>query len=309
MYQIQFEAMGTEVLIQLDCRSGNEGILENIPSWFDSWENSLSRFRKNSELSRLNRSGGESFLLSNVMWEVLQLSLTNEKDSNGLITPGVFNTLNALGYNQPFDTINAYSEGEFNNEFDIQNVSDQILLSSDVKCILMPPGLHLDFGGVGKGWACNQVLTRLSSLGPTLVDTGGDIAISGTPEGNRYWIIGIENPSDPEDEFTQVAITDCGIATSGRNKRKWTRNGVEYHHLVDPRTNTSSDTDVLSATVIAKDVIQAEYSAKMINILGSEQGISWLNSRQQMEALIFLRNGKTMRTHGFEKMERMVEYV
>jgi len=243
------------------------------------------------------------------MWEVLQLSLKNEKESNGLITGGVLNTLDALGYDRTFDAINTFSNDVFNKESNTQNISEHILIRINERSILLPPGLHLDFGGVGKGWACNQVLTKLSSVGPTLVDTGGDIAISGTPEGNRYWIIGIENPTDPKEEITQVAITNCGIATSGRNKRKWIRNGIEYHHLIDPRTNTSSDTDVLSATVIANDVIKAEFGAKMINILGSKQGLSWLGSQQHMEALIFLRNECTIRTPGFEKLERMVEYA
>jgi thiamine biosynthesis lipoprotein len=309
MYQIHFYAMGTDVLIQLDCPPGKEGVLENIPSWFDGWENSISRFRKNSELSRLNQSEGKFFYLSSETWDVLQLSLKNEKDSNGLITAGVLDTLYALGYDQTFDAINLFSSNVLNNELNTQNISDQILIRPNERGVLLPPGLHLDFGGVGKGWACNQVLTKLSSLGPTLVDTGGDIAISGTPEGNRYWIIGIENPTDPKEEITQVAITNCGIATSGRNKRKWNRNGIEYHHLIDPRTNTSTDTDVLSATVIATDVIQAEFGAKMINILGSKQGLSWLASQQHMEALIFLRNENMVRTPGFEKLERMVEYA
>ncbi len=309
MYQIEFHAMGTEVLIQLDCSPGKEEVLYATPSWFDEWENVLSRFRPNSELSRLNQSGGQLVAISSVMWDVLQLSLKNERNSDGLITPGVFDTLNALGYNHSFDALNTFYPEEFYGDTRIQNISDQIIIKPEEKCILLPPGIHLDFGGVGKGWASHQVLGSLSHLGPVLVDAGGDIAIAGMPEGNPYWVIGIENPVKPQEEYTQVAITDCGIATSGRNKRKWNHKGIEYHHILDPRTNTSSDTDVLSATVIAKDVLQAEYGAKMINILGSRQGLTWLSTQHAMEALVFLRNEEAIKTPGFQELERMVEYL
>ena len=90
--------------------------------------------------------------------------------------------------------------------------------------IELEPGTRLDLGGIGKGYAVDRVAELLAVAGPCLVNAGGDLAVRG-----GSWPVGVT------DELT-LELTRGGIATSGRDRRRWIRNGEERHHLIDPAT-------------------------------------------------------------------------
>jgi thiamine biosynthesis lipoprotein len=87
----------------------------------------------------------------------------------------------------------------------------------------------------------------------------------------------------------------CGVATSGRNYRRWQRGGAWKHHIIDPRTGEPAETDVLSATVIAPTVLEAEVAAKVVLILGSREGLAWLGAKPNYAGLVVLEDGQIVR--------------
>jgi len=94
-------------------------------------------------------------------------------------------------------------------------------------------------------------------------------------------------------------INKGGVATSGRDYRKWFTNNRWQHHLIDTRTNQPAETDVYTATVIADDLMQAEMNAKMGVILGSKEGVAWLKAQSKVDYLLVLENGETIKSAGF----------
>ncbi|MEJ2353961.1 MAG: FAD:protein FMN transferase, partial [Anaerolineales bacterium] len=88
----------------------------------------------------------------------------------------------------------------------------------------------------------------------------------------------------------------CGVATSGRNYRRWQRGGAWKHHIIDPRTGEPAATDVLSATVIAPTVLEAEVATKVVLILGSREGLAWLGAKPNYAGLVVLEDGQVV--HG-----------
>jgi thiamine biosynthesis lipoprotein len=150
---------------------------------------------------------------------------------------------------------------------------------------------------VAKGWAADQAARRLSGFGPALVDAGGDIAVSGPRTGAAPWTIGVANPFFPDDELETLLLAGgAGVATSGRDYRRWQRNGQWYHHILDPRTGRPAETDVLTATVVAPTAAQAEVAAKVVLILGRQQGLAWLAARPALAACLVLQDGRLLRT-------------
>jgi thiamine biosynthesis lipoprotein len=85
-----------------------------------------------------------------------------------------------------------------------------------------------------------------------------------------------------------------GIATSGRDYRRWYKNGVWQHHIIDPRTNRPAQTDVLSATVVASFASLAEMAAKTVLIMGSLDGLRWLEKHPGFAGLVVLDDGTTL---------------
>jgi thiamine biosynthesis lipoprotein len=81
------------------------------------------------------------------------------------------------------------------------------------------------------------------------------------------------------------------VATSGRDFRRWTHDGVPQHHILDPQTRQPAETDVLAATVIAPSALEAEAAAKAVLIQGGRRGMAWLESRPQLAGLLVAEDG------------------
>ena len=177
-----------------------------------------------------------------------------------------------------------------------------IHLNSQTRNVTLPAKMRLDLGGVAKGWCAEVAAERLSKYAPALVDAGGDIAVSGLRADASAWPVGVENPHDDTRDLALLALGACGVATSATNHRRWRAGGVEQHHIINPRTGEPAQTDVTSATVVAKTAVEAEAGAKMAVLLGARAGLAWIESHQQA-ALLVTTNGDVLRStrmHQFE---------
>ncbi len=96
--------MGSKVLAILDIEPP-EPHLEHVPAWFEEWEQTLSRFRLDSELSRLNANPGTEQALSQTMWDVLQVAVEADTMTRGLVNPLILEALLSAGYDRPFDLL------------------------------------------------------------------------------------------------------------------------------------------------------------------------------------------------------------
>ena len=96
----------------------------------------------------------------------------------------------------------------------------------------------------------------------------------------------------PDQPLQLLMVGQGGVATSGRDYRRWQRNGVWQHHIIDPRTGLPAKTDVLSATVVASTTSEAEAAAKAALILGSDAGLDWLEAHPSCAGLLVLEDGQ-----------------
>ena len=299
LYQSEFRAMGCRIFAAVDSPSSPE-LFKELPGWFDEWEDHLSRFRPDSELNRINRANGVPIKVSPIFADVLEYAIEAETLSDGLVTPVLLDALISVGYDRSFNMIPHNSFGAQSAQVDFILRLSEIDWDPSTSTLWLPPDLHLDFGGVAKGWAAEQASRRLMHLGPTLVDGQGDIAVRGPRADGSPWQIGIADPFDEEKDLAILNITKGGVATSGRDRRNWLRDGVPAHHIIDPRTGLPAETDVLTATVIAPTVMQAEAVAKTLLILGSENAIFWLNAHPEFDALLVLDDGQAVTSSNFE---------
>lgn len=299
--RIEFRAMGCRMLAAV-ATSSARGIeaLRETPRWFEGWEACLSRFRAESELNRLNSSPGRYVPVSETLWEVFQCAIEAEVQSAGLVSPTVLGALEAAGYERSFELIPSGPEGE-GAAFGPAASLGTVAWSAESRSICLPAGVRLDFGGVAKGWAAHQAMQRLQAYGPALVDAGGDIAISGLLPGGEYWLVGVENPLQPGSNLAILKLGHSGVATSGRDYRRWKRGQGWQHHIIDPRSGQPADTDVLCATVVASSLLQAEMAAKTVLILGSQAGLKWLEGHPSWTGLLVLEGGEVIYAPGIER--------
>ncbi len=310
MFEITFRAMGCQMAALIDADSPEASqALAQVPGWFEGWEQALSRFRPDSELNRLNRLsgvGGQAMPVSPVLWEVVDLAFDAARESAGLISPTQLAALEAAGYDRSFDTLakdKAISPDiEWQPLRPTPDVFQSVMRDGQQRSLRLAESVRLDLGGVAKGWAADETVRRLSAFGPALMDAGGDIAVSGPRPGATPWSVGVANPFFSDDLLENLLLAGGaatggrGVATSGRDYRRWQRNGRWYHHIIDPRTGRPAETDVLTATVVAPTAARAEVAAKAALILGSQQGLAWLEARPELAGCLVLEDGRQLRT-------------
>jgi FAD:protein FMN transferase len=262
MQRRAFRAMGTDFEVLLDGASEVDALAAfSWAQWeFDHLEAMFSRFRDDSELSRLNANG--EIDASPEMLAVVSAGLAARERTGGRFDPTVHDALVAAGYDRTFELVAertapaAPSPGPAGGAVRI-----------DGGRIELAPGVRLDLGGIAKGFAADRVAAELAPVGACLVNAGGDVAVRGVPSLGA-WGVAVETP----DGSMTLALVAGGLATSGADRRRWRTEEGEQHHLIDPRTGRPADTDVLRVTAAAGSAVEAEVLAKALFLAGEHAG-------------------------------------
>jgi len=236
LHRLEFRAMGCDMLAAVECETMPQ-TLSRVPAWFEEWEQSLSRFRFDSELTRLNQTHEEPVHVSETLWNVFQAARNAEQMTDGLVTPTLLDAMIEAGYDRPFDVLPHLAQSTVDPIRTASLPLTAITFDSLTRTITLPFGTGLDFGGTAKGWAAHQAMKRIQAEGPALVNAGGDIAVSGPRTDGSPWKIGIADPFNKDGEIEVLHLNACGVATSGKNHRRWMRNSTRQNGLVDRHRN------------------------------------------------------------------------
>jgi thiamine biosynthesis lipoprotein len=303
--RVLFKAMGCHMSAALDAGSDAKGRLDEVPGWFARWEQHLSRFLPDSELSILNGCGGYPVQVSPILWSALKAAVEAARTTDGLVTPMVLPALKWAGYDRSFDlmgtdgtdrpggrVLSTRSEPPAIGVYSWQELD----MDARTRMVRLPSGVGLDLGGTAKGWAADKAASMLGHYAPALVDAGGDIAISGPMQNGQGWPIGVADPFEPNRQIELLIVHTGGVATSGRDYRRWKKGDSWKHHIIDPRSAQPAETNILSATVIGPSALMAEAGAKAALILGSTEGLAWLDAQPELEGLLVLDDGQIIRS-------------
>jgi thiamine biosynthesis lipoprotein len=271
--------MNTDIsVLAPDDAPGFEGTVETAQKAFDTVEQCLSRFRPESELCALNRSGGVPFTASPLLFRVVKLALDAAKTTGGAFDPTILPALESAGYDRSFEHLRSRhslrSGGVALREAPSTIDYRSVRLDPERSTIMLPPGSRIDLGGIGKGFAVDLAIQATAATPHRCINAGGDIAVRGTPGSGSGWTIGLEDAGERAGET--VSIVDSALATSTVSKRRWLSDGMEQHHLIDPRTRRPSAGPFRTVSVVARTCVQADVAAKATLVLGND-GIALLN--------------------------------
>ncbi len=269
----EFWAMGTTISLLLPENRLKVGV-SVVRSLFSEWEQALSRFLPESELSRLNAHAGEYVAVSDLLYTVLSRAIAAAQATNGVYDPTLLCQIVGLGYDRTFDDLPASLPGT-TIRTEPGGGWRGIYLDSEKRIVKLPAGVGLDFGGIAKGMAVDAALERLQEKGinTALVNAGGDLAVIGLPPGEEQWSITVPGKGT----FWSMPLRRGAMATSGIARRHWQQGKQQRHHLLDPRTGEPAQTDLWSVTVVADRCEQVEIAAKVAFILGSQEGKAFLS--------------------------------
>ncbi len=290
--EVKREIMKTDISIEIhflaDQKELAETLVEKAFALFRDFESRYSRFQKNNELWELNESN--SCVVSDELFEILRQAKHYFTLTNGLFNPTLLLALEEEGY------AGAY-QGQKVPAWKPADLS-QLVLRPKTNTVQKPKKLKIDLGGIGKGFVVDKVSTMLrASFENFLVDAGGDIFASGENKvDNQKWGVEVENSSSDESDLTLLLLQNNGVATSGSNRRHWKKSVTPKHHLIDPSTGKSSTSDLITATVVAKNATEADIFAKTLFLLGKDQAIIFCQ-KNNLPALLITKDQSILLTH------------
>jgi thiamine biosynthesis lipoprotein len=272
MRRWSYRVMGTTLDVVAPVAATEAGPLVKI--LFDDWDRRFSRFRADSELSRVNAAAGRTVRVDEVFVEVLRAAIAAAHATDGLFDPTVGARMIALGYDRTFVELPADSAAGRVLAPWSAGAWRSIEIDPLASTVRVPSGSSLDFGGIAKGMAVDAALDLLAAreIGQAAVDAGGDLAVRGTPPSLDAWPIALVEA----DDVPAVRIADGALATSSTTRRRWRVSGEDRHHLLDPRTGLPAASGLRSVTVLATSCRLAEVAAKTALLLGREGGERFL---------------------------------
>jgi thiamine biosynthesis lipoprotein len=249
---------------------GNSSLVARAFARLDDLERRWSRFRPESEISRMNRHAGEHVVVSPETFLLVERAKQGWVHTGGLFDPTVLPALRAAGYDRDFRAVRSHAPAIRTVDPGPSPGCEHVECDALLRAITVPPGVEVDPGGIGKGLAADLVTEELLDAGAhgALVNVGGDLRVRGEAPRGGAWDVAVHDPARPAREVARIALSDGAVATSSRAQRCWsTRTGL-MHHLIDPRTGRPGATRFATATAVAADGWWAEVVTKAVLIGG-----------------------------------------
>ena len=285
--RIQGDAFGTTYQVIVESESNSSKIKQSIDSIFEVVNNSMSTYRSNSIISKVNESQNPVKVDSHFI-EVFKKSKDIWKLSNGYFDPtaGSIVNLYGMGPNNKIQSINEYKIDSV-----MQYVGlDKVYLNQQNFIVKTDENVYIDFNAIAKGYSVDLIKNLLININSNnfLIEVGGELITMGVNEKNKKWKVAIQNPVDLNSYYSEITLDGMSLATSG-NYRKFridSETGLRYAHIVNPINGQSMSNNILSASVIANSCIEADAWATSLMLMDPMEAIEIINNIADIEVLI-----------------------
>ncbi|GAB5452808.1 MAG: FAD:protein FMN transferase [Halioglobus sp.] len=287
--------MGTKITVEFRLpKSTNstvdaEALFESVFGEFQRLDLMMNPWNPDSELARVNREASARTVRTTAeIVDVVARALHYSQLSDGAFD------ISFASVGQHYN----YREGQAPSPEVLARDRDKIdytaiELDRDSREIrFLKAGLQIDLGGIAKGYAVDRAIAMLSNAGVSaaVVSAGGDNRILGDM-GDRARTVGIRHPRREGEYAVLMPLADTAISTSGDYERFFIRDGVRYHHILDPGTGESA-AKVQSASVLAEQAIDCDALSTTVFVLGVERGLALINALPGIDAIIIDGSGR-----------------
>ncbi|MCX6734790.1 MAG: FAD:protein FMN transferase [Candidatus Peregrinibacteria bacterium] len=279
------DVLGTKVWINVACEKKQMKLVEKqIGKAFfraKEIEKKYSRFLKGNVLADLNSKVGEWVKVDEETLGLLKFGEDLKKKTDGVFDMSVKGILESWGY-----------DAEYSFEEKGEGKLGEVKFADDGKVKI---SAEIEFGGIGKGYAVDEMAKFLEDFSGLFINAGGDIFAKGLNENSEEWKVYFEHPTDPEQVigFVNVDKAGRGLACTSPSKRKW----KNKHHLVNPKTKKPAN-EMLAVYTQAENCSLADAYATALFVMGYKVAKERLEDLP-IEAMIVDVSGAIYRTEKF----------
>ncbi len=291
--------MGTRCAVELwsEDRAAGEAAIEAVLAEMRRIDAAMSTYKPDSEVSRVNTSAGRGPVP--ISTELFSLIETANQYSR--LSRGVFDiTYASVGYLYDYRAHVRPDDAAISEA--LPSIDYRQLQLDPVKHTIAfgKPGMRIDLGGIGKGYAVDRGVEILKKRGVAhaLVNAGGDTRVIGDRLG-KPWVIGIRHPDKKDEVVLRIPLEDAAFSTSGDYERYFDEGGVRYDHIIDPKTGRSPH-GVRSVTVIASTATRTDGLTKSVFIMGAKDGIEFINGLTDADAIVIDDKGRVSYSKGLQ---------
>ncbi|MTK12557.1 MAG: FAD:protein FMN transferase [Clostridiaceae bacterium] len=266
-------------------------------------ENEMSINKEGTEFDAVANAAGKNFVkVSDDTFAVIKKGLYYSEQSKGAfdITIGPLVKLWGIGT----DNAKVPTQAEIDAAKALVGYKDLVLDEANKKVMLKRPGMSIDAGGIGKGFAADEAAKVLKQNGVkhAIINLGGNVLVIGNNPDGRPWGIGVQNPFDTRGkEIGVLSATDKTVVTSGIYERYIEKNGKKYHHILNPFTGYPMENSLASVTVFTDVSFDADAMTKYIFYQGLEKGPEYVkNSLPGVEAIFITKDKGVYVTEGLK---------
>jgi len=272
-----FLALGTVNNIMLN-QCGNIEIIEKAVQRVLEIDDRMSAFKEDSDISKISRKAGLGLQeVHRETFDLIKKAVEFGELSNGAFDITMRPMIELWWINKKEDYIP--TDFEIQETLKLVNYRDILLDEKNCSVALKNPGQSIDLGGIAKGYAADEVKRILleNRVESAIINLGGNVVTIGEKLPGQEWRVGIQNPLSPTGEYLCVlSATNKTVVTSGSNERFFIKDGVRYHHILDPRTGSPAQSELLSATAICSSSTDADAITTALFILGPKHSIELL---------------------------------
>ena len=252
----------------------------------------LSTGKKDSEIGQINANNGGQLSEDGAI--LMERSLELYKSTNGAFDVAIYPVMKAWGFTDgnyqvpDADTLKATLELVDPSLIDYDKETSTVSFKKD--------GVQIDLGGIAKGYTSSRIMDIYKEKGVTsgLVNLGGNAQVFGTKPDGSLWRVAVQSP-DSEDEYLGVLETkDKAIITSGGYERYFEKDGVTYHHIIDPSTGYPADNGLISVTIVSADGTLADGLSTSLFVMGKDKATNYWKAHSDEFDMILLTDDEKL---------------
>lgn len=255
----------TVIEIQADCDQETMDRLEERLVFF---ENTFSKTIQGSDIYAINHAQGAPTEVQPETIDIITKAIAYSELSEGLFDITVGGIINLWDF----------VEGTVPDPDELAEAVSHVgyhLIEIDGSMVSLKDAVtQIDLGGIAKGYITDDVAGLLRSAGCTsaFINLGGNVYALGTKAGGAPWRVGVQNPNGERGSLIgAISASDKSVVTSGINERSFTKEGVTYHHLLNPKTGMPAQTGLAGSTIISEDSLDGDAFTTITFLMGAEQ--------------------------------------
>ena len=273
-----------------------EGLMAQIWQACERYENLLSKTVAGSDVQRVNASHGEPVTVDPETWAILRRAKEISQWTGGAFSV----TIAPLSSQWDFTGGTNRMPTDEERLAALPLVDDAKLELGENNTVTLPEGMEIDLGGIAKGYIADRIAVMIQGKvhGATL-SFGGNVYVVGLKPDGTAFNLGIQDPDGATGSpIAVVQATDMSLVTSGTYERYFMVGDTRYHHILDPGTGLSADSDLVSASILDVSSMDADALATACIVLGLDRAKALLEELGRAGVFI-TRDGQIVTTEDF----------